>query len=142
MEHFKKYNNIGRDLNGLSVENPQLYRWWYRDVKNDETPMYGSKYKKDAVQVPIEDVEEETYELSESFDYEVKNAISQVLLSLSPKEERIIRMRYGIGMNTTHTLEEIGQVFSLTRESIRKYEARALRKMKHPSRADILKEVA
>ena len=142
MEHFKKYNNIGRDLNGLSVENPQLYRWWYRDVKNDETPMYGSKYKKDAVQVPIEDVEEETYELSESFDYEVKNAISQVLLTLSPKEERIIRMRYGIGMNTTHTLEEIGQVFSLTRESIRKYEARALRKMKHPSRADILKEVA
>ena len=142
MEHFKKYNNIGRDLDGLSVENPQLYRWWYRDVKNDETPMYGSKYKKDAVQVPIEDVEEETYELSESFDYEVKNAISQVLLSLSPKEERIIRMRYGIGMNTTHTLEEIGQVFSLTRESIRKYEARALRKMKHPSRTNILKEVA
>ena len=76
MEHFKKYLNRGRDLNGLSMENPQLYHWWYYNVKNDETPMYGSKSKKDAVQVPIEDVEEETYELPESFDYEVKNESS------------------------------------------------------------------
>ena len=56
MEHFKKYNNIGRDLNGLSVENPYLYRWWYNDVKNDETPMYGNKFKKYAVKVTIEDI--------------------------------------------------------------------------------------
>tara|TARA_B100001057_G_scaffold462491_1_gene515513 strand:- start:344 stop:760 length:417 start_codon:yes stop_codon:yes gene_type:complete len=138
LEHFKKYNNIGRDLDGLSVENPQLYRWWYRDVKNDEIPMYGSKSKKDGVQVSIEDIEEETYELPEVLDYEVKNAITQALLLLTPREERIVRERFFHGK----TLEEVGQQFSITRESIRKYEARAIRKLRHPLRLNILKEVA
>ena len=138
MEHFKKYNNIGRDLDGLSVENPQLYRWWYRDVKNDEIPMYGSKSKKDAVQVSIEDIEEETYELPEVFDYEVKNRITKVLLTLTPREERVIRERFF----NNKTLREIGQTFSVTSNRVMQIEARALRKMKHPSRARILKEVA
>ena len=138
MEHFKKYNNIGRDLNGLSVENPYLYRWWYNDVKNDETPMYGNKLKKDAVQVPIEDIEEETYELPEVFDYEVKNRITKVLLTLTPREERVIRERFF----NNKTLREIGQTFSVTSNRVMQIEARALRKMKHPSRARILKEVA
>ena len=138
MEHFKKYLNRGRDLNGLSMENPQLYHWWYYNVKNDETPMYGSKSKKDAVQVPIEDVEEETYELPESFDYEVKNAITQALLTLSPREERVIRERFF----HDKTLEEVGQTFSLTRDRIRQIQEKALRKLRHPSSTDILKKVA
>ena len=57
-----------------------------------------------------------------------------MLASLTPREERVLRMRFGIGMNTDHTLEEVGQQFSVTRERIRQIEAKALRKLKHPSR--------
>ena len=56
-----------------------------------------------------------------------------MLASLTPREERVLRMRFGIGMNTDHTLEEVGQQFSVTRERIRQIEAKALRKLKHPS---------
>jgi RNA polymerase primary sigma factor len=62
-----------------------------------------------------------------------------VLASLTPREERIVRMRFGLGMNSDHTLEEVGQQFSLTRERIRQIEAKALRKLKHPSRSRILR---
>ena len=58
---------------------------------------------------------------------------------LTPREERIVRMRFGLGMNSDHTLEEVGQRFSLTRERIRQIEARALRKLKHPSRSSVLR---
>ncbi len=58
-----------------------------------------------------------------------------MLASLTPREERVLRMRFGIGMNTDHTLEEVGQQFSVTRERIRQIEAKALRKLKHPSRS-------
>jgi len=58
-----------------------------------------------------------------------------VLASLTPREERVLRMRIGIGMNTDHALEEVGQQFSVTRERIRQIEAKALRKLKHPSRS-------
>ena len=60
---------------------------------------------------------------------------TRVLASLTPREERVLRMRFGIGMNTDHTLEEVGQQFSVTRERIRQIEAKALRKLKHPSRS-------
>jgi len=62
-----------------------------------------------------------------------------MLASLTPREERIIRMRFGLGMNSDHTLEEVGQQFALTRERIRQIEARALRKLKHPSRSSVLR---
>ena len=142
MENFKNYNNVGRDLDGLSVKNPQLYRWWYRDVKNDETPMYGNKLKKDAVQVPIEDIEEETYELPEVLDFEIKEAITKVLSTLTPREERVLRMRYGIGMDTDHSLVEVGQQFSVSMERIRQIENKALRKLRHPDRSRTLRNVA
>ena len=58
-----------------------------------------------------------------------------MLASLTPREERVLRMRFGIGMNTDHTLEEVGQQFRVTRERIRQIEAKALRKLKHPSRS-------
>jgi DNA-binding CsgD family transcriptional regulator len=61
------------------------------------------------------------------------------LALLTPREERVLRMRFGIGMNTDHTLEEVGQRFSVTRERIRQIEAKALRKLKHPSRSRILR---
>ena len=69
----------------------------------------------------------------------LRETTTRVLASLMPREERILRMRFGIGMNTDHTLEEVGQKFSLTRERIRQIEARALRKLKHPSRSKVLR---
>ncbi|NJO38601.1 MAG: RNA polymerase sigma factor RpoD [Rhizobiales bacterium] len=65
----------------------------------------------------------------------LREATTRVLATLTPREERVLRMRFGIGMNTDHTLEEVGQQFSVTRERIRQIEAKALRKLKHPSRS-------
>jgi RNA polymerase primary sigma factor len=69
----------------------------------------------------------------------LRETTTRVLASLTPREERVIRMRFGIGMNTDHTLEEVGQQFSVTRERVRQIEAKALRKLKHPSRSRILR---
>jgi RNA polymerase primary sigma factor len=69
----------------------------------------------------------------------LKETVTRVLASLTPREERVLRMRFGIGMNTDHTLEEVGQQFSVTRERIRQIEAKALRKLKHPSRSRKMK---
>ncbi len=69
----------------------------------------------------------------------LRETTTRVLASLSAREERIVRMRFGIGMNTDHTLEEVGQQFNVTRERIRQIEAKALRKLKHPSRSKVLR---
>ena len=69
----------------------------------------------------------------------LRETTTHMLASLTPREERIIRMRFGLGMNSDHTLEEVGQQFALTRERIRQIEARALRKLKHPSRSSVLR---
>ncbi len=71
----------------------------------------------------------------------LRETTTRVLASLTPREERVLRMRFGIGMNTDHTLEEVGQQFSVTRERIRQIEAKALRKLKHPSRSRKLQEL-
>ena len=69
----------------------------------------------------------------------LRETTSRILASLTPREERIVRMRFGLGMNSDHTLEEVGQQFSVTRERIRQIEAKALRKLKHPSRSRVLR---
>jgi RNA polymerase primary sigma factor len=69
----------------------------------------------------------------------LRETTTRMLASLTPREERIVRMRFGLGMNSDHTLEEVGQQFSVTRERIRQIEAKALRKLKHPSRSKILR---
>src|SRR5437588_11031085 len=69
----------------------------------------------------------------------LRETTTRVLASLTPREERILRMRFGIGMNTDQTLQEVGQQFSVTRERIRQIEAKALRKLKHPSRSRVLR---
>jgi RNA polymerase primary sigma factor len=69
----------------------------------------------------------------------LRETTTRVLASLTPREERIVRMRFGLGINSDHTLEEVGQQFALTRERIRQIEARALRKLKHPSRSSVLR---
>ena len=111
----------------------------FRNRYMDRTKLFN-KYEKEPFEV-FETLED-TYEMPEVLDFEIREAITKVLSTLTPREERVLRMRFGIGMDTDHTLEEVGQQFSITRESIRKYEARALRKLRHPSRARILKEVA
>jgi RNA polymerase primary sigma factor len=69
----------------------------------------------------------------------LRETTTRVLASLTPREERILRMRFGLGLNSDHTLEEVGQKFSVTRERIRQVEAKALRKLKHPSRSKELR---
>jgi RNA polymerase primary sigma factor len=69
----------------------------------------------------------------------LRETTTRVLASVTPREERVLRMRFGIGMNKDHTLEEVGQQFSVTRERIRQIEAKALRKLRHPSRSRILR---
>jgi RNA polymerase primary sigma factor len=69
----------------------------------------------------------------------LKNATHGILDSLTEREAKVLRMRFGIGMNTDHTLEEVGQQFSVTRERIRQIEAKALRKLRHPSRSEHLR---
>ena len=69
----------------------------------------------------------------------LKDATDEILASLTAREAKVLRMRFGIGMNSDHTLEEVGQQFSVTRERIRQIEAKALRKLKHPTRARKLK---
>lgn len=72
-------------------------------------------------------------------DTKCKESIKDILLSLTERESEVIRMRFGIGKNTEHTLEEIGKQFDVNRERIRQIEARALRKLRHPSRAHNIK---
>jgi RNA polymerase primary sigma factor len=69
----------------------------------------------------------------------LRETTTRVLASLNAREERVLRMRFGIGLNTDHTLEEVGLQFSVTRERIRQIEAKALRKLKHPSRSKLLR---
>ena len=69
----------------------------------------------------------------------LRETTTRILSSLTPREERVLRMRFGIGMNTDHTLEEVGKQFDVTRERIRQIEAKALRKLRHPTRSSHLK---
>ena len=86
----------------------------------------------------IED-EDAVQPLDAAIQSDLRDAVSRVLGSMTPREERILRMRFGIGTKSDHTLEQVGQVFSVTRERIRQIEAKALQKLKHPSRARVLR---
>ena len=104
-----------------------------------------------SLEMPIGDEEEDSYlgdfiedknavlPLDAAIHANLRETTTRVLATLTPREERVLRMRFGIGMNTDHTLEEVGQQFSVTRERIRQIEAKALRKLKHPSRSRMLR---
>ena len=113
---------------------PGVFKNRYMDGRK-----FFNKYKKE----PFEAFEnlEETYEIEDDMTPYIKNAISKVLSTLTPKEEVILRWRFGIGMDRPHTLSEIGARFFVGSERIRQIEAKAIRKLKHPTRSRILKEV-
>ena len=137
---MKKYNNLGMDLGGLSMTDPVRYRK-INAVLNDKGK------KKDLLDrvetVPLEYV----YDLANDSPSPEDNAIlselkvdtTAALGTLKPREEWVLRKRFGIGLPTDYTLEEIGKGFSVTTERIRQIEAKALRKLKHPSRKNKLK---
>ena len=133
---MKKYNNWGIDMDGLSMTDPVKYRK-INYVLADRGITKEDLLDKETV--PLEYVHdladdgptaEDAVHLSE-----LKTKITKTLAGLTPREERVLRMRLGIGLDTDYTLEEIGQEFSVTRDRIRQIEAKALRKLKHPSLA-------
>ena len=136
---MKKYNNWGIDMGGLSMTDPEKYRKIHyvladRGVHTDlldvvETVKYVDNFADDGPTA------EDVVNLSE-----LKTALTVALATLKPREERVLRKRFGIGLDTDYTLEEIGKEFSVTRGRIREIEAKALRKLKHPSRAGKLVE--
>ena len=132
---MRKYNKSGVDMGGISMTDPVRYRK-INAVLNDKgvkedvldmdtVPLEYSYTLSDAGKSPEED----------AILSELKRSVTYVLSYLTAREERVIRKRFGIGLNKDETLEEIGQEFTLTRDRIRQIEAKALRKLKHPELA-------
>ena len=111
----------------LDLENRMKYR--QRSIDYAENPWPGDFIEDQNLTSPIDT----------SIQSDLRDATTQALASLSPREERIVRMRFGIGLSADHTLAEVGEQFSVSRERIRQIEAKALRKLKHPQRSKILR---
>ena len=135
-------NNIKLDMD---IDNKDF---WYRIAKNKNNYLIRQKvYKnsKDAIFKSVDLSNANKLESDLNLDEvvaknQLKEKITSILSTLTPREERVIRMRFGIGLNTDYTLEEVGQQFSVTRHRIRQIEAKALRKLKDPSRTKELKD--
>ena len=130
---MKMYKNRGIDMGGLSMTDPERYR-------KINAVLTDKGVKEDLLDI-VENIPlEYAYDLADdapdaedtAYVTELKKVVTEILLMLTPREERVIRRRFGIGVNDA-TLEDIGQDFSVTRDRIRQIEAKALRKMKHPS---------
>ena len=133
---MKKYKNWGIDMGGLSMTDPERYRKIHA--------VLSEKGKKEDLLDKVETVPlEYVYDLADDGPTaedavnlsELKTKITKILAKLTPREERVLRMRFGIGLKTDYTLEEFAVEFSVNREWIRQIEAKALRKLKHPSLA-------
>jgi RNA polymerase sigma factor (sigma-70 family) len=130
---MKMYKNRGIDMDGLSMTDPERYR-------KINAVLTDKGMKEDLLDIVETIPLEYAYDLADNapiaddavFVTELKRVMTEILLMLTPREERVIRRRFGIGVNDA-TLEEIGQDFSVTRDRIRQIEATALRKLKHPS---------
>jgi RNA polymerase primary sigma factor len=118
LEKVRKVLKIAKEP--VSLETP---------VGDEEDSHLGDFIKDENAVIPID----------AAIQSNLRQTTTKILSSLTPREERVLRMRFGIGMNSDHTLEEVGQQFSVTRERIRQIEAKALRKLKHPTRAKLLK---
>jgi RNA polymerase primary sigma factor len=124
------------DLMGLSVVRVTEILRAIQEPVSLETPILSEE--KELKDVIIDEKSISPFKLLENS--EASDRIEQVLSSLTPREEKIIRMRFGIGEGSEHTLEEVGQYFNLTRERIRQIEIKALKKLRHPARSKVLRE--
>ena len=136
MMKIRKYNKRGPDLAGLSQTDPEKYR----KINAVLTEKGKKKDLLDMVDtIPLEYVynlaDDSPTPEDDALLSELKVATTAALETLKPREERVLRKRFGIGLPTDYTLEAIGQEFSVTRDRIRQIEAKALRKLKHPSQA-------
>ena len=133
---MKKYKNWGIDMGGLSLTDPVKYRK-INYILTDKGITKEDFLDKETV--PLESVHDLVDDGPTAEDVvnlsELKTEITKTFAKLTPREERVLRKRFGIGLDTDYTLEEIGQEFSVTRDRIRQIEAKALRKLKHPSLA-------
>ena len=131
---MKKYKNGGMDLDGLSMTDPVRYRK-INAVLNEKgkTPDLLDVVETIPLEYAYGVSSNDTSPEDAMIAIELKESITKVLSSLKPREERVLRMRFGIGLKTDATLEEVGQKFSLSRDRIRQIEAKALRKLKNPS---------
>jgi RNA polymerase sigma factor (sigma-70 family) len=125
-------------MGGLSVHNPKLYRWYWRDLKVDEKPLFGNKERKETIQVGLEELDSPVDMENELDMFALKDTLRKVLLTLAPREERVIRERFLNGK----TLEEVGQTFSLSRDGILHIQRNALRKLSRPETKELLKDFA
>ena len=133
---MKKYNRYGTDYGGLSYTDPEKYK----KVRYVLTDKGSTKIDLlDVVEtIPLEYAHDLAVDGLTSEDTvflsELKKKVADILGSLTPREERVLRKRFGIGLEKDYTLEEVGKEFTRTPETIRQIEARALRKLRHPSR--------
>ena len=133
---MKKYNNWGIDYDGLSITNPKKYRRINAVLAEKGTTKIDLL---DVVEtIPLEYAHDLAVDGLTSEDTvflsELKKKVADILGSLTPREERVLRKRFGIGLEKDYTLEEVGKELSVTSERLRQIEAKALRKLRHPSR--------
>ena len=130
---MKKYNNWGIDMDGLSMTDPVKYRK-INYVLADRGITKEDFLDKETVPLEyVHDLADDGPTAEDAVNLsELKTKITKILAELTPREERVLRKRFGIGLDTDYTLEEIGQEFSVTKDRIRQIEAKALRKLKHP----------
>ncbi|BBA84613.1 RNA polymerase sigma factor RpoD [endosymbiont of Euscepes postfasciatus] len=152
IETINKLNRISRKFLQEEGKEPSLYELSKKMLISEEKIKRILKISKEPIsmETPIGD-DDDTYlsdfiedtsnklPLELATEEDLKNAIKNILKSLTEREAKVLKMRFGIDNNTDHTLEEVGKKFDVTRERIRQIEAKALRKLKHPSRSDILK---
>lgn len=136
---MKKYNNWGIDFGGLSMTDPEKYRkinavLTDKGMKEDTLDIVDT--------VPLEyayDLADDAPDAEDAVAIaELKKVVTEVLSTLNPREEYVLRKRFGIGLAKDYTLEEVGQEFCVGSERIRQIEAKALRKLKHPSKSEKL----
>ena len=122
-----------KQLNGFSQSHAEIYRWWYRDEKEaDNKPLFGT----DEQRVSLEEMDEPIDMEKDLTIFELKDAVNKALVTLEPRQERVLRLRFDFG----YTLEEVGRQLSVSRERVRQIEAKALRMLRHPKRGSILSE--
>ena len=130
---MKKYNNWGIDMDGLSMTDPVKYRKINYVLTNKGITKEDFLDKETVPLEYVHDLADDGPTAEDAVNLsELKTKITKILAELTPREERVLRKRFGIGLDTDYTLEEIGQEFSVTKDRIRQIEAKALRKLKHP----------